>query len=118
MNDEEFGWLVNRLETQAANAPRAFRIKVFLISIAAYAALAASLLLVVLALAWSLGHVSERGMARVAASVIMFALMTLPVFWVTLRTLLTRWPAPSGRIVARADAPVLFDLLDKMPAFS
>ena len=34
MTNEEFGWLVTRLETQAANAPRAFRVKVFLISIA------------------------------------------------------------------------------------
>lgn len=116
MNDEEFSWLVNRLETQAANAPRAFRIKVFLISIAAYAVLAVSLLLVVLVLAWSLNHVRERGMGRLAALATMFALMTLPVFWVTLRTLLTRWPAPSGRVVTRVEAPILFDLLDKMRA--
>lgn len=116
MNDEEFGWLVNRLETQAANAPRAFRIKVFLISIAAYAVLALSLLFVALLLAWSVTHVGERGMARIAISAAVLALMSLPVFWVTLRTLLTRWPAPSGRVVTRAEAPVLFDLLDKMRA--
>ena len=114
MNDEEFSWLVTRLENQAANAPRAFRIKVFLISIAAYAVLALSLVLVALLLAWAVAHLRERGMVRVAVTAIMFALMTLPVFWVTLRTLLTRWPAPSGRVLTRAEAPVLFDLLDKM----
>lgn len=114
MNDEQFGWLVHRLENQAANAPQAFRTKVFLISIAAYAALALSLLLVALLLAWALTHIHERGMTRTALAVGVFALTTLPVFWVTLRTLLTRWPAPAGRSLTRAEAPVLFDLLDKM----
>ena len=114
MTNEEFGWLVTRLETRAANTPRAFRVKVFLISIAAYAVLALSLILVALLLAWAVMHVRERGMVRVGVSAGMLALMTLPVFWVTLRTLLTRWPPPSGRVVTRAEAPVLFDLLDKM----
>jgi Zn-dependent protease with chaperone function len=114
VNDEQFSWLVTRLETRAANAPRAFRIKVFLISIAAYAVLAVSLLVIALLLAWSVAHARERGMMRVAVSIGALALMTLPVFWVTLRTLLTRWPAPEGRVVTRAEAPVLFDLLDKM----
>lgn len=114
MNEEEFGWLVTRLETQAANAPRAFRLKVFLISIAAYAFLAVSLLVVALLLAWAIMHVRERGMMRVTIAAGVLALMTLPVVWVTLRALLTRWPAPSGRVVARKEAPILFDLLDKM----
>src|SRR5438128_1934853 len=106
MDEEQFGWLVERMETQAANAPRAFRIKVFLISIAAYAVLALSLLLVALALAWAVTHVRERGITRVAITVGLPALMTLPVFWVTLRTLCTRWPAPAGRAVTRKEAPV------------
>jgi Zn-dependent protease with chaperone function len=114
VNDEEFSWLVTRLETVAANAPRAFRMKVFLISITAYAVLALSLLLVALLLAWAVLHVREPGMTRVAVAAGVLAFMTLPVFWVTLRTLLTRWPAPEGRIVTRAEAPILFELLDKM----
>jgi Zn-dependent protease with chaperone function len=114
VNDEQFSWLVTRLETRAANAPRAFRIKVFLISIAAYAFLALGLLLVALVLAWVTMHVREHGVTRLALTAAVPALMTLPVFWVTLRTLLTRWPAPEGRVVTRAEAPVLFDLLDKM----
>jgi Zn-dependent protease with chaperone function len=116
VDDEQFSWLVTRLETRAANAPRAFRIKVFLISIAAYAFLALSLLLVALVLSWVALHVRERGMTRIAVSAAALALMTLPVFWVTLRTLLTRWPAPEGRVVTRAEAPVLFDLIDKVRA--
>ena len=116
MDEEQFGWLVERMETQAANAPRAFRIKVFLISIAAYAVLALSLLLVALALAWAVAHGRERGITRAAIAVGLPALMTLPVFWVTLCTLCTRWPAPAGRTVTRKEAPVLFDLIDKMRA--
>ena len=114
MNDEEFGWLVSRLETQAANAPRAFRIKVFLISIAAYAFLAVMLLFVVLVLAWTAAHAHEPDMVRPAVFAGLLALMTLPIFWVTLRTLFTRWPPPTGRVLTRAEAPVLFELLDKM----
>jgi len=45
VTNEEFGWLVTRLETRAANAPRAFRVQVFLISIAAYVVLGLSLIL-------------------------------------------------------------------------
>lgn len=114
VNDEEFGWLVSRLETQALNAPRAFRIKVFLISIAGYAFLAAMLLFVVLVTAWTVTHADEPDMVRPTVFAGLLALSTLPIFWVTLRTLLTRWPPPSGRTLTRADAPVLFDLIDKM----
>lgn len=114
MNDEEFGWLLTRLETEALNAPRAFRTKVFLISIAVYAALALSLLFVAVALAWAVKHMHEPGMMRLAIGAGVLALMTLPVLWVTLRTLLQRWPPPAGRVLTRTEAPVLFDLLDKM----
>lgn len=114
MNDEEFGWLVTRLETEAANVPRAFRFKVFLISIAGYVVLATGLLFVVLVLAWTVAHASEPGMTRPVVFAGLLALMTLPVFWVTLRTLFKRWAPPGGRPVTRAEAPVLFDLLDKM----
>ena len=51
---------------------------------------------------------------RLAVMIGLLALMTVPVFWVVLRTLLTRWPPPTGRVVTRAEAPVLFELLDKM----
>jgi len=114
VDNEEFGWLVNRVEAEAANAPRAFRVKVFLISIAAYAVLAAMLLVVVLLLAWAAVHAHDPDRTRPVVFIGLLALMTLPIFWVTLRTLFTRWPPPGGRTVTRAEAPVLFDLLDKM----
>lgn len=116
MNDEEFGWLVTRLETEAANVPRAFRLKVFLISIAGYVFLVAMLLFVVLVTAWAVAHAHEPGMTRAVVFAGLLALMTLPIFWVTLRALFTRWAPPEGRHVTRAEAPMLFDLLDKMRA--
>lgn len=114
MNDDEFGWMVTRLENQAANAPRAFRVKVILISIAAYAALFLNLVLIALLLAWAIFHMREHGASRLSIAVGALGLVTVPVFWVTVRALLTPLPPPGGRAVTRAEAPVLFDLLDKM----
>jgi hypothetical protein len=114
MNDDEFGWMVARLENQAANAPRAFRIKVVLVSLAAYAALFLNLLLIALLLYWAFAHAREHGASRFAFVVGMLGLMTVPVFYVTLRTLFTPLAPPEGRAVTRAEAPVLFELLDKM----
>jgi hypothetical protein len=114
MNDDEFGWMVARLENQAANAPRAFRIKVVLISVAAYAALFLNLLLIALLLYWAFVHTREHGATRFAFVVGMLGLMTVPVFFVTLRTLFKPLAPPEGRAVTRAEAPLLFELLDKM----
>jgi Zn-dependent protease with chaperone function len=116
VDNEEFGWLIARLENQAANAPRAFLIKVLLISVAAYAALFLSLLLILLLFAGAVMHARTHGPSRGAFVACVLGLVTLPVFWVTLRTMLMRLPAPEGRAIVRADAPVLFELLDKMRA--
>lgn len=116
MNDEEFGWMVARLENQAANAPRAFRARVALISVAAYAALFLNLVLIAALLYWAFAHTRAHGANRFAFAVGALGLMTVPVFWVTLRALFKPLPPPEGRAVTRAEAPVLFDLLDKMRA--
>jgi Zn-dependent protease with chaperone function len=114
VDNEEFGWLVARLENQAANAPRAFRIKVLLISIAAYVVLFLTLLAILALFAWAVVHTRAHGPSRVALAACMLGVVTLPVFWVTLRTMLMRLPAPEGRAITRREAPVLFDLLDRM----
>lgn len=114
MTHDEFGWLVARLETQAAHAPRAFRLKVLLISVAAYVVLFVALLAILLLFTWAVVDARTHGPSRVAFAACALGLVTLPVFWVTLRTLLMRMPAPEGRAISRAEAPVLFELLDKM----
>lgn len=116
MTNEEFGWLVARLDTQAANAPRAFRLKVLFISVAAYIALFLALLAILLLFGWAVVHARTHGPSRIAFAACALGLVTLPVFWVTLRTMLMRLPPPEGREIARNEAPVLFELLDKMRA--
>lgn len=114
MNEEEFVWLVARLETQSAQAPRAFRGKVILISCAAYVALLLVLLANILVLYASVSYWQAHGIGRVAVSLGMLGLITLPVSYAMLRALLTPLDHPDGRFITRAEAPVLFALLDKM----
>ncbi|MEO7497120.1 MAG: M48 family metalloprotease [Massilia sp.] len=116
MNDEEFGWLVSRLETQSANAPAAFRARVLLISCAAYIVLFLFLLVNLLVMYWGYAQWRAHGLRRNVITIGVLGLMSVPVFYVTLRTLLTRLPAPEGRAISAAEAPLLFDLLDKMRA--
>lgn len=116
MSDEEFGWLVARLEAQSANGPAAFRARVLLISCAAYFMLFAFFLINGALLYWGYSTVRAHGFNRLAFTLTVFALMSLPIYYVTLRTLLMRLPPPEGRAISRTEAPVLFELLDKMRA--
>lgn len=114
MDQEEFGWLVNRLEAEAANRPAAFRAKVILISCAAYIVLFVALALYAsfVVLGWT--YLADQGMWVHKAGFALATLAALPVFYGVLRTLLTPIAPPTGRTITRAEAPVLFDLLDKM----
>ena len=116
MNDEEFGWLVARLEAQSANGPVAFRAKVLLISCAAYLVLFAFLLLNAVFLYWCYSRARTDGFTRTVGMLAVFAVMSIPIHTIALRTFLMRLPAPIGRAITRLEAPVLFELLDKMRA--
>lgn len=114
MDHEEFGWLVNRLEAQAANRPAAFRAKVILISCAAYIVLfiALALYAALVVLGWI--YLADNGGWVHKAGFALATLAALPVFYGVLRTMLMPLDPPAGRTLTRAEAPVLFDLLDKM----
>lgn len=114
MDHEEFGWLVTRLEAEAANRPAAFRAKVILISCAAYIVLfiALALYAAFVVLGWM--YLADQGMWVHKAGFALATLAALPVFYGVLRTLLTPLDPPEGCEITRAEAPVLFDLLDKM----
>lgn len=114
MDQEEFGWLVNRLEAQSANRPAAFRAKVILISCAAYIVLFAALALYAAFVVLGWVYLADKGMWVHKAGFALATLAALPVFYGVFRTLLTPIDPPAGREITRADAPVLFDLLDKM----
>jgi len=114
MDHLQANWLVQDLEAAALRAPGLFRLKVIAITAAAYLALFLMLLVGVLA-CW-LGHAmyQSRGFGRAVFGIAVFCLLLVPVYFTTLRALLTRMPAPEGRAVSREEAPVLFDLLEKM----
>jgi len=116
VDDDETGWLVERLATESANAPRAFRTKVLLLSCVAYAVLFGALLLVAVLLGFALTHFLQFGMSQTVALSGLVGLLLLPVAYVLLREMLTPLSTPAGRPVTRSEAPVLFKMLDKMQA--
>ncbi|SHH71402.1 M48 family metallopeptidase [Massilia sp. CF038] len=116
MDDEEISWLIERLETESSNAPRAFRIKVLLLSCVAYVVLFGALALVTLILGFAITHFAHAGMNRTVFLAGMFGLLLLPVAYILLREMLTPLSTPAGRPVTRSEAPVLFKMLDKMQA--
>lgn len=114
MNERKYQSLVSRLELEAHHHPRRFRATVILLSLAAYLSvfllLAASLALGVwLALsAWaSHSPTTLLGLAGWAATL-------APLLFLILRKLLMRLPPPEGRPITAAEAPRLFELIDKL----
>lgn len=114
MDHEEFGWLVNRLEAEAANRPSAFRAKVMLVSCAVYIVLFLALALYAAFVVAGWIYLADNGAWFHKAGFALATLAALPVFYGVFKILLTPRARPVGRAVTRAEAPVLFDLLDKM----
>lgn len=114
MNDLQAAWLVQDLEAASQRAPRWFCAKVIAITAAAYAVLFLMLLLGVLVSWFGYRLYQLNGPGRAVIGIGIFALMLAPVYYTTLRALLARMPAPQGRTITSGEAPVLFDLLDKM----
>jgi len=106
--------LIERLEAESENRPAAYRTKVVLLSAAAYAVLFATLIAVALAIAWGLEFAYAKHSTVALVRLAIFALILVPVVFVVLRVFFTRLRPPSGRVVERAEAPKLFDVLDKM----
>lgn len=114
MDHKAFEHLVRRLELDSHASPAAFRRKVFAISVAAYAVLFAALgglvALFVLATQWALE--SQRTFTTIKLG--LFGLFLLPLIFVVLRVMFMRLDAPTGRRLERAEAPKLFEILDKL----
>jgi Zn-dependent protease with chaperone function len=114
LDDDHYTGLVRALEAQSENAPAAFRRKVFAISITAYVALFALLVLSAALIYYGFTWAQQRHSVRNMIYICLFALTMLPVFWVVGKFFLMRLPPPTGRELMRADAPKLFDVIDKM----
>lgn len=109
MDLQGYGALIERLERESRARPARFRTRVLLVSLALYGAELALLLG-----AWLACHALLRLLpvdATMAAAVL-GALVALTLKWL----LWPRVPAPQGRALTRAEAPALFDALDRMCA--
>lgn len=114
MDRDEFAGLVHQLEAESENSPAAFRTKVLLLSVAAYVFLFVLLAGIAVAIGWTAHWAHQHNRTRHLVMAGIFALMMLPVFYVVLRVFFMRLSAPEGREITRADAPRLFEVLDKM----
>jgi Zn-dependent protease with chaperone function len=114
LDDDHYIGLIRALEAQSENAPAAFRSRVFAISIAAYVALFAILMLSIVIIYYGFSWAQQRHSVRSTIYVGLFALTMLPVFWVVGKFFLMRLPPPTGRELTRAEAPKLFEVIGKM----
>lgn len=110
MDQQRYLALVERLEQELWAQPRRFRTRVLAVSLAVYGAE-----LVLLVALWLACHALLRLVPGVGASVAVAvpgAVAALLLKWL----LWPRVPAPQGRALTRAEAPALFEALDRMCA--
>ena len=123
MDEKRFDEMVARLERESRAAPAFYKVKVALLAL-----LGVGVLLLVLSFA-SLGILLLAGVAALAVfsgakAVLLlvklgkFLILLAAPLWMLLKSsvsaLLTRFPVPVGREIARPDAPRLFAALDEM----
>lgn len=109
MTSEKFDAIVARLTVTAQRNPRLYQLKVALLALAGYAYLAFVLLLGLLLLAGLVAMaIAGKGLYLVIKGGWLLALFV----WAILRSLWVRLPVPTGRRLARAEAPGLFAVLD------
>ncbi len=114
MDRDEYEGLVRQLEAESENSPAAFRTKVVLLSISAYVLLFVSLLVIVAITYWGIGYARSHHQTRLLITLSVFAFLMVPVFYVVIRMFFMRLSPPDGREISRLDAPILFEVLDKM----
>ena len=106
--------LVRRLELDSHADPVAFRRRVSLIGAAAIAAIAIVPALLVLLSVLAARYALAAHIGAAAIKLALLALLPLAALLLILRTLLVRIPPPAGRRLTRAEAPALFDMLEKI----
>ncbi|AXA90967.1 M48 family metallopeptidase [Massilia sp. YMA4] len=108
MDQQRYLALIERLERESRARPRHFHARVLLVSMGLYGAELALLLAVWLACHALLRHLPAINATLAAA--VLGALVALLLKWL----LWPRLPVPQGRALTRAEAPALFDALDRM----
>lgn len=123
MDADRFKQLVSRLEAESAAAPMSYRLKVAALTLLGFAILALLFASVGLGLVVLVGIAVALLFSGGSALLLLLKLGKLLIFlaiplWFLVKSgvqaLFVRLPAPQGREITRADAPVLFGALDRM----
>lgn len=114
MDNKHYEYLVRSLELDAEANPAVFRSRVVLVSAAAYVALAVTLALAAVLAALGVHYAQQSGRAFLLLQLGLAGLVVLGILYTVLRAFLTRLGPPEGREITRAEAPRLFELLDRI----
>jgi Zn-dependent protease with chaperone function len=114
LDQHNYQLLVKSLEVDATINPGTFRSKVLLISSAAYVVLFGMLTAIALLIYFGIRYAYTGHHTTSLIRVGLFALVMVPAVFVVLRMFFIRLAPPQGRYLARAEAPKLFGVLDKM----
>jgi Zn-dependent protease with chaperone function len=123
MDEGDFKQLVARLEQESEDAPGAYRAKVAGLAVLGFGILALLLLAIGGGLAGIVALVAFLAMKGGAALVLLakagkaIFLLAVPLWYMgksAMRALFIRLPVPQGRELRRAEAPTLFEGLDRM----
>lgn len=114
MDDQQYEYLVRRLELEAHDNPARFRTRVLAVSGAAYLVLALILLAAVALGLAAFVLVSEHRSAWLTFQLGIAGIALLGILYTVLRAFLTRLSPPAGREVGRDEAPRLFELIDRV----
>ena len=123
MEEADFKRLVERLERESEEAPGAYRAKVAGLAVLGFGILALLLLAIgggLVAIVALVAFVALKGGAALVllakAGKLIF-LLAVPLWYMgksAIRALFIRLPVPEGRAIRRAEAPILFEGLDRM----
>ena len=109
MNQEAYENFVARVEADAERRPSLYRLQLGGLAVLGYAyvlTILALLLLVLAGFGWMVVHGSGAVIAM------KLGIIVVPLVWAVLTAMFVRMAPPMGRVIAREDAPALFDLVE------
>jgi Zn-dependent protease with chaperone function len=110
VNQEAYENFVARIESQAERNPALYRMRLSAMAVLGYAYVALILLLllaVLLLLGWMVVHHSG------AAIAVKVGILVIPLVWAVLTAMFVRLSPPIGREITAAEAPQLFELIER-----
>ncbi len=111
MEQKQFVSLVERLESYAREHPTAYKLRVGALAALGYCVLLGTVGLVLLLVGGSM-YLGVTGMLNIA--VIKFMVLPIGVGAVVLRSLWVEFPKPQGHPIRAADAPRLFEVIERI----